>query len=109
MTNPQGGPGAGSLTLSASHSWMQVFLMAVSPRLVVDGVELTSAWGERTFPVTPGPHQVEVHFPYFGGRAGKAATSVVVPPGQDVRLVYRAPAVVTSAGSLRVEPGTAVR
>lgn len=102
MTNPQNSADSCSVTLHASHSWMQVFLFAVAPRLVVDGSEMKAAWGERTFAVAPGEHRVEVYFPYFGGRAGKAATSVTLAPGHGVRLTYRAPAVVTSSGRLTV-------
>ena len=82
---------------------MQVFLLAVKPVLVVDGVELQAVWGEATFPVAPGRHAVEVFFPYLGGRSGKAAMTVDVPPGSDLRLVYKTPLVVTSSGKLSVD------
>lgn len=107
MTTPQAEAGS-AITLSASHSFLQIFLLAVAPRIVIDGVETTAAWGEQTFPVSPGEHAVEVFFPYFGGRAGKAGTAVSLRPGEGVRLVYRTPMVVTSSGKLRVEPGARV-
>lgn len=75
---------------------------------MIGGVETKAAWGEQTFPVSPGEHSVELFIPYFGGRAGKAGTTVSPRPGEGVRLVYRTPIAVTSSGILRVEPGTPV-
>jgi hypothetical protein len=45
-------------------------------RVAVDGNVQELKWGRHQIDVSPGPHQIEFSFRYFGMRQGQAATIV---------------------------------
>ena len=83
----------GTLQVTTTYSpWTFVYALC-TPRLQLDGMgESKGPWGTSTWTVAPGPHTVRCWFTYlFITKAGDAATSIVVQPGEVVSLQYRAP------------------
>jgi hypothetical protein len=101
---PQGGGSA--ITVNAKFMPLSFFFFFVKPNIGLDGQQpFAGIWGNNTFPVAPGQHQVHVHTPYFlPSRVGPADIAVDVAPGQNVQLEYKSPLIVWSKGSLGPPP-----
>lgn len=90
-----------SISVRPTHNPLQFMMRTVKPQVVVDGKQTQLAWGSATaVTVDPGPHTVEVFYPYFGRKSGAASIKVTAIEGQTASLHYSAPFFVTSAGRL---------
>jgi hypothetical protein len=104
-TTPTPPPSANTgIEVTARHSVLAFILALFKPVITIDGRATPARWKEaQFFPVAPGQHQVQVHFPYlFIKEAGRNATTVNVQPGQTVRVSYKAPWIVFMKGKLQV-------
>jgi hypothetical protein len=90
----------GTLVIKASHNPLQFFLLFLKPKVVINGETSTGSWGEQSFDVAEGSHEVEVYFPYLGRKSGHSKTAIKVTAGSVTKLKYDAPFVVTMAGKL---------
>jgi hypothetical protein len=68
--------------------------------VVINGETSTGSWGEQSFDVAEGSHEVEVYFPYLGRKSGHSKTAVEVKAGSATKLKYDAPFIVTMSGRL---------
>ena len=59
--------------------------------IAIDDVPRTGTWGAQEFHVSPGEHRIAVCFRYCRGERGRAERTVVVTPGETVRLEYETP------------------
>lgn len=91
----------GTLVIQASHNPLQFFLWFVKPKVVIDDEALSGSWGEQSFDVAAGNHDVQVFFPYLGRKSGHSRVTVGVQTGSVTKLKYDAPFVVTMPGTLR--------
>ena len=100
------GPGIAVRTRFFVLDWTLNF---TRPIVTIDGQQRELPWGEHFFPVQPGPHQLQVWYPYLRlSRAGRASIQLDVAPNQVVQACYQAPKSVLVAflpGKLTVEPG----
>lgn len=75
--------------------------------VTLDGHPYQLPWGEHSFPLEPGRHQLQVSYPYLRlSRAGEASVLFDVAPNQVVQASYRTPGSVLVAflpGKLTVE------
>ena len=90
----------GTLVINASHNPLQFFLLFLKPKIVIDGQTSTGSWGEQSFDVAEGNHDVEVYFPYLGRKSGQSRAAVTVQAAAVTKLKYAAPFVITMSGSL---------
>lgn len=94
----------GQILIDTSFSWIDVSLLFTGPTVTVDGRQIRARWGLVPIDVPAGAHRLRVHTRYGRRPRGIARASVVVPAGGQVRLFYRAPAVMTHAGALGSGP-----
>jgi hypothetical protein len=95
---PQQGQGAISVR---TKTFPLAFLLLLFKTLVtVDAMTYELPWGEHTFPVPPGTHQVQVCFKYLFGPVGANSLSVEVAPGQTASVLYRSPFIVFMKGKI---------
>jgi hypothetical protein len=98
---PPGGGVQQSAIVVKTRVFPLAFLLYLFKTLVtVDGTTWTLPWGEHTFPVAPGTHQVGIAFKYIFGPTGANQATVQVAPGQVVQVDYRSPFIVFMKGKL---------
>lgn len=96
----------GTIKIRTSFLFLQFFLFFFKPIISIDGGEAQKySWGESTHEVAPGEHTVDIAISYFfGWKVAKASQTVSVGAGETLALAYRAPPLVTMAGSLKTAP-----
>ncbi len=89
------------IAVVGSHASLNWTLLFTKLTVEVDGEGHVGPWRGVAVPTSPGGHEVRVFFRYVGQpRCGEAASRVTVGERGLVRLRYRAPALITSAGTL---------
>jgi hypothetical protein len=100
------GPGQG-IVLRTGFFRLDWTLRFTRTTVTVDGHRYDLPWGEHSFPLEPGRHQLQVSYRYLRlSAAGNASLDVDVAPHQVVQVSYRAPRSVLVAflpGKLTVE------
>lgn len=100
-----GGDRPAGITVSGHHSPLAWLLVFTKLTVEIDGEPHVGSWRKRFIPTTPGDHQVSVYFRYVGQpRCAEASAAVTVPEHGVAALAFRAPLLVTSAGTLVVRP-----
>jgi len=100
MTDQQG---QATLHVTCRHSPLAWLLYMTRLTVEVDEAAQAGGWGERTIPLSPGAHEVKVHFKYFTkARCGEARTHFVAAEGATISLRYRAPRLMTSPGRIEL-------
>jgi hypothetical protein len=101
-TPPPQSAGNTGIEITATFFFLAFVLNFFKPVFTIDGNAVKSKWKTPTlFPVEPGQHSVQVHFPYLLLRtAGKAVTSASVKPGQVVKVTYKAPWILFLPGKI---------
>ncbi len=95
--------GQAQVVVTSKHIFLAVFLYFTKITIEIDGVAHIVGWGRQSVDVAPGSHDVRVFFKYlFKARTGEAGTTVNVPAGATVSLLYRAPLLMWSAGRLKI-------
>ena len=73
------------LLLRTEHFVLDWTLRFTRPNVLLDGVSLRVPWGERFFPLEPGPHDLQVSYPYLRlSQAGNARAQFDVKPDHRV-------------------------
>lgn len=88
------------LQIETTFNPTQFVLHGVTPTVTIDGVVASRPWGWSSWLLGPGPHAVEVAFPYLGSSSGKASVQITLQEGETRALRYSAPFIVMMAGSL---------
>ena len=79
-------------------------LLFFKTNVSVDGEAKVEPWGTHFYDLAPGKHSIRVGFRYFFSKnMGENAIDVEVALGQTVKVKYRSPLIVFSAGSIIVE------
>ncbi|MEH0981950.1 hypothetical protein [Micromonospora sp. CPCC 205556] len=91
-----------ALTLTLRHPPAAFLYAATTPRVRLDGVDVTvPGWGRHSIPVDPGQHRLEVWVPYaLPRRVGRVTREVSVDEGSEVSLEYMAPTITFGRGAL---------
>jgi hypothetical protein len=95
--------GGSNVTIFAQHSSLAWALYFSKLTIEVDGESSIGRWGSRIVDLPPGRHEVKVFFRYlFKPRCGEAAITVEVLNDVNMKIEYRAPALMSSPGKLRI-------
>ncbi len=90
------------IQIETSFFPLSFFLYACTPRIVIDGNITLRPWGNHSFQLEPGMHNVRVYFHYlFLPQCGPAAINVVVQPNCVHRIKYEMGIFMFSTGSIR--------
>ncbi len=93
----------GAIDVQLGFTGLQWVLYLVTPKLAINGYPARKPWGTHRVPMPAGQHHVAVSFPYmFSSDCGAAQLAVPVYAGHATRVIYQAPFMMWSAGSLRV-------
>lgn len=93
----QSGPPPGYLHLTIQGSAMTSNML--TPNVIIDGRHYPASYGSNTFPLPPGPHQLEMYAQWMR-KYGQAQLQFNVAPGQQVPVFYRAPLHQFTTGSI---------
>src|SRR5665648_312220 len=89
-----------TISVHLSYPWMGFMYALCRPRVLVDGREVASGWGEHQVPIPVGSAELAVHVRYLGAQVGWASFPLI--PGGPTVLQYRAPYWVLMRGDLGV-------
>ncbi|NHN54173.1 hypothetical protein G9U51_00045 [Calidifontibacter sp. DB0510] len=106
---PYGAPPAGWQGGGAGQGFVQVTLQGnaftsgiITPSVRLDGRHVPARYGENTYPVPAGRHQVDVDMQWMR-TYGQAQQVIDVAPGQTVPVFYRGPLTQFSKGNIGFE------
>lgn len=103
MDIDSGMPSFGRIMLDTSYSWLDFSLALTGPTVTLDGYPIRAEWGLIPLDVPAGRHHIKVHTRY-GRPKGIAEIEVLVHPGEQVLLYYRAPAIMLIGGAIGTQP-----
>lgn len=96
-------PEQATIRVNGRHSPMAWLLYLTKLTVEIDGTPQQGSWGERTFSVAPGRHDVRIYFKYLTkSRCCEAGATVDAADGQTVSMEYRTPMMMTRPGKLTV-------
>jgi hypothetical protein len=100
---PATGGDATGILVSTKIFPLAFLLLLFKTNVSIDGVTSVLKWGDHSFAVPPGTHEVSVSFRYlFSSQMGRASLQVEVVPGQTTTVLYRSPFLVFMGGSMKV-------
>jgi len=95
--------GGSKVTIVAKHSPLAWALYFSKLTVEIDGQSSVGRWGNRIIELSPGRHEVKVFFKYlFKPRCGEAVVTVNVENDENTNIEYRAPALMSSPGKIRI-------
>jgi hypothetical protein len=78
-------------------------ILGYTPIVIVDGSRSILSWGEHSFSVSPGTHEVKVSLgDQFFRKLSAARVTVEISQGQTIHVDYRAPLIVFADGKIKV-------
>jgi hypothetical protein len=92
----------GTITVRTRIFPLAFILLLFKTTVTIDGVANELPWGEHSFPVAAGAHELEITFKYLFGDMGRAHARLEIGAGSVVRIDYRSSFIVFMPGKLEI-------